>query len=575
MTTTAEPVSSAAVLNRMARPSVCQLLDRAAERTICVVIGAAGSGKTTAVTAWSRNRLAVWVAFADHQGDPERLEGRVLGALQRLGPRTQSDLDGAVGPKQDPFLVLDDLHGLQPGSEAAVIVEDLCQRPPDRLHLVLISRYELPFSLQPQRGRGQVAEIHASDLAFDLTDVEALLRKTLGRGPAGLPRRVWEHTSGWPAAVHCAVEMLRTVQMDQRMIAMGQLCHPGQRFHDYLTEEVIGAVPEWAQRILRTLAIFGEIKSSTEIADGLDDPAIGLAALSRQGLVRRTGGDLGWSLARPLRDYFAHQPAAVMVDEREALHATAARECLGRGSLADALPHLIAAGDYAACTALLVAHGGVLIERGQLNAVLLAEQLPAEFLDDPRIQQVLGQAQQVRGQWASAQCHFQRAGHGRDELDPALAWRIGLISSARGDFAEVHELARRARLDREDTLDEVRVLTMSASAYRMTGDLVSSQTVAARAHHATLRCGDPRAWTGVHHLFATLAAAACDWQQAEALFADALRNAEVSGDLLGLMWIRTSRAFYQCEMGAPRRALDDAEIALSRRRKSLSRRCSA
>src|SRR5262249_37075754 len=139
----------------------------------------------------------------------------------------------------------------------------------------------------------------------------------------------------------------------------------------------------------------------------------------------------------------------------------------------------------------------------------------------------------------------------------------GVISSARGDFAEVHELVGRAQLDQEDTLDEIRVLTMSANAYRMTGDLVCVRKLAARAHAAALRCGDPRAWSGVHHLFAILAAVDCDWRQADALFADALRTAEASGDLLGLMWIRASRAFYQFEMGAPRRALDDAEIVLS------------
>lgn len=67
------------------------------------------------------------------------------------------------------------------------------------------------------------------------------------------------------------------------------------------------------------------------------------------------------------------------------------------GEQAQALRHLFAAGDHAACASLLVDHGGELVEQGRLDAVLEAAELPVEYLDDPRIQLVLGQAQQVRG----------------------------------------------------------------------------------------------------------------------------------------------------------------------------------
>lgn len=84
--------------------------------------------------------------------------------------------------------------------------------------------------MQRLRGHGLVSEIHAPDLAFDVADVEALLRKTVGKNPPGLSRRVWEHTDGWPTAVHCAVEILRGVQADQRLDAVGRLSEPGERF---------------------------------------------------------------------------------------------------------------------------------------------------------------------------------------------------------------------------------------------------------------------------------------------------------------------------------------------------------
>jgi ATP/maltotriose-dependent transcriptional regulator MalT/DNA-binding SARP family transcriptional activator len=572
---------------RVERPSVDELLDRAAKRRICVVIGAAGWGKTTAVATWSRDRSTAWLRYEDHEGDGERLLASLVEALRAHVPVPISSSQGIatvdtdqVGSSvagicswlrsflsKDLVLVLDDLHGLRPSGDVTRIVECLCQCVPDRLHLVLISRCELPFSLQRLRGRGLVTEIHAPDLAFDVADVEILLHKTVGTDPPGLSRQVWEHSGGWPAAVHSAIEMLWGAESEQRLATVRRLSYPGERFHDYLEEEVVGVAPEWVQQLLRRLAIFGKVRSTTEVARGLNDPTTVLAELSRQGLVRRTGEGEGWAVVGPLRDYFEHE-ATASTSERKALHATAATECIMRGEPADALRHLLAAGDYAACAALRADQGAAIVESGQSSAVLQATELPAEYRDDPRIQRVLGQVQQVRGQWTQALEYFHRAGLHRGDLEPALSWRASLVAFAQGEFARVLALTQRTRLDREDTLDETRVLALSASAHRMTGDLVSLHRTAIQTRSAARRCGDPRAWSNAHHVFALLAAAEGDWRQADAHCIDALRYAEASDDVLQLTWTQACRAFHQFEAGAPRHALADAETALS-----LSERC--
>lgn len=555
------------------------LLDRAAEYRICVVLGAAGWGKTTSVAMWSRGRSTAWLGYDDYKGDATHLLSGLAGVLQAHVslpmPIQGVEMDQVVSSvvdvcawlqehlSKDLVLVLDDLHRLQPSSDTAWAIECLCRRAPHRLRLVLISRQELPFSLQRLRGRGLVTEIHAPDLAFDVADVEALLRKTVGKDPPGLSRQVWDYTAGWPAAVRCAVDMLRDVEVDHRLKTVEQLSHPGSRFHNYLAEEVIGAMPNWVQRLLHKLASFGHIKSVVETARGLNDPTTVVAELSRQGLVQRSAG---WSLVRPLDDYFRH--VAPSGGDRKALHLAAADAHLGRGAPADVLRHLLAAGNYAACASLLVDHGSAIVESGQPDAVLQAAELPAEYLDDPRILRVLGQAEQVRGHWGRALQHYQRAGHDRDELEPALCWRIGHIAFAQGEFDEVQALTQRARPDREGTLDEIRVLTLSASAYRMVGDLISTRRVATQARAAARRCDQARAWASVHNVFALIAAAEGDWRQADTYCTEALRSSEACDDLLQLMWIRTCRAFHQYERGAPRQALADAQIVLN-----LSERC--
>jgi len=570
---------------RIERPSIDQLLDRAANRRICVLIGAAGWGKTTAVASWSHSHQTAWLRYEDHQGAAHRLLQQLVmvvreqtsrpAPIEEIGTLDGDRLAAAVAAvcqwtqdflHRNLVLVFDDLHVLHPGGDGARVVEMLCRHAPDQLRLVLISRRELPFSVQRLRGRGVVSEIYAPQLAFTITDVEALLRKTVGTDPPGLARRVWEYTGGWATAVDCAVETLRVVPADQRLEAVERLSYPGERFHDYLTEEVIGAAPNWIQQLLRRLALVGEVRSMTEIAPGADaqaaSAATGFAELSRQGLVRRGGEHSAWSLVPPLHHYFESgtPPSAA---ERAAAHVTAATDCIERGAAADALRHLLAAGDHAACAALLVSHGDDLVERGQLDAVLQAAQLPAEFLDDPRVQRVLGLARQVQGQWTQALAHFQRAGHNSHDPAPALAWRVGWIAFALGEFTEVQTLARRAQLNRQDTLDETRVLALAATAHWMSGDLAGLRKTVLQTRAAARACGDPRAWSSAHHVAALLAAVDGDWRQADAQCADAVRTAEASDGLLQLGWIKACQAIHYLEGGEPQRAQAQAQLALS------------
>ncbi|HET9255183.1 MAG TPA: hypothetical protein VFO16_08270, partial [Pseudonocardiaceae bacterium] len=541
-------------------PPIDELLSRAAGGRICAVIGAAGWGKTTAVASWSQGRRTGWLGFGAQDDTAEHVLGRLAEVMRAHVPQPApaGDVTAMCGWMRellpgDFVLVLDDLHELRPGSGAARAVERLCQHAPDRLRLVLISRCELPFSLQRLRGHGVVSELYAHDLAFNVIDIDSLLRKTVGPEPPGLARRVWEHTGGWPAAVHSAIEMLRGVSADQRLAVAERLAQPGERFHDYLAEEVIGPAPEETRALLRRLAFLGEASSMTELTGGMSGtatPGAGLVELARQGLVRRGRSAGTWSLVPVLRDYFEHT-ARPDAHERTLVRLRAAEDCLTRGASADALRHLLAAGDHAACTKLLIDHGEAMVERGQLDAVLAAAHLPAEYLGDPRIHHILGLAHQLRGQWAPALAHFQHAGHDRADVAPALAWRLGGIAFARGELAELDAVIRRTRLENQDTLDETRVLALAASAHWFSGDLGGLGKAALETHAAAQRCGDPLASSLAHQVFALLATAEGDGREAGIHLSAAVRDAELSESVLQLAWIKTCQALHQFDTGAP------------------------
>lgn len=570
-------------LPQIDRPALAEVLDAAAGQRICVVIGAAGWGKTTAVASWARDRRTAWVRHEDHDGDPNRFVRSVIEALRPHVPSAGAELPAlaamwahGVGAtfatvggwmrrsvREDVVLVVDDLHALAPGGEVARVVEGLCRHAPERLRIVLISRREPPFSLSRLRGQGLVAEVGAPQLAFDVGEVGELLRATVGDNSSALAVRLLARTGGWPAALRAAVEILREVAPDQRLSTLEHhLTGPGERFHGYLAEEVLGLEPEWSRELLRRLAVFGPVTSRTAITVGMEGAAGLLTELTRRGLVRRASAvNATWSLIGPLVDYFNHE-AVLSSSDRVALHVTAAQECVARGAHAEALRHLLISGAHGACMALLVEHGESLVNSGQVDVVLEVATLPARYLDDPRVQRVLGEARQVRGQWAAAMECFQRAGQDRDELEPALAWRVGLLAFTQGEFTEVLEVLERTRFGKEDTVAEARVLATAASAYRMTGNLDGLRTMIARGVAAARRSGDPRAHAAVHQVQALLAAVEADRRQSDAHSRAALHSAEAAGDQLQVAWIRGCEAFHMLDMGSPRQALAEAQSML-------------
>lgn len=569
------------------RPRLQLSLDAAVVHRVCVVTGAAGWGKTMAVASWSRGAPTVWMR-QDGRDRSDRGFARMLTDSLRdrisappvclSDPVTVEGADGYVDAccrwlsqalTGELVLVIDDLHTLTPDPVAMRILAGLCRGGPDRLHLLLLSRCELPFSLARLRGRGSVAEIDARDLAFDVDEVAQLLQATIGTHPTSLAEQVWLRTGGWPAATSLVVEALHDVKPGRRSSLLPQLMRPLR----YLVEEVIEREPEMVRQVLHRMAVSGGrgAAAAAVIGDG-EDPSC-VADLVRRGLMHPVQGhDDRWSLVPPVQDYFDQQlsPAS-----RVLLHRRAARHHLDRGAPAEAMWHLRASGDHSACASLLVDHGDALVSGGRFDAVLEAAELPAVHLADERIQRVVGQAWQALGQWASAQECFRRAGDAPGELEPALAWRVALVAYGQAQFDEVLAVCARARLAAESTMDEVRVLSLAANACRMVGDYAGCRERADRAMAAADRCGQPAARASVYLAHAKLASAEGDQRRADGYSQSAIEAAEAAGDVLQSHWAQLVRAFQLADTGQSEAALAHIEGVLQLGESSAERRLQA
>ncbi|MQA86736.1 MAG: tetratricopeptide repeat protein [Streptosporangiales bacterium] len=566
----------------MERPALGRLLDAAAGRRICVVVGAAGWGKTTALATWSAGRGGAWLTIDAAMSRARELVHHLLRALPMPTISAEEVLDacgderavlGLCGSFEaflddELILVLDGLHELSTDGSAVRFVECLCRYAPGRLHVVLVSRAAPPFSLERLRGQGHVTEIDASRLAFDVGEVSALIDATLGGDAVDLAPRVREVTGGWPGAVRIAVEELCGVAPDEQVSVLRRLSRPGGRLAMYVAEEVVAREPENVRDLLRRLVVLGRVDPRLCQALGFEDPMPLLSDLTRRGLVQFASGSRdSWSPMAPIRDVMDGQ-MVLSPGQRMALHRKAASFFGARGAHADALRHLIAAGQRTAVATLLIEHGTSLVDAGEVDPVLAAAEMRAACLDDPRVQRIFGHARHVRGQWASALQSFHRASGDHDELQPALAWRMGLAWYARAEFDEALAVYGRARPSGEDTADEAQLLAWMGAAYRMIGDYDRCRELVTRALTVAERCDDFGARCLAYGVLAMLAAAEGDLRGADAYCSGALEAAAARGEILHVVRVRVNRAAHLLEQGLPHKALAEAETVLQ-----LSERC--
>jgi ATP/maltotriose-dependent transcriptional regulator MalT/DNA-binding SARP family transcriptional activator len=565
------------------RPGLHELLDTATRHPVCLVIAAAGWGKTTSLSLWGARRQVAWLTLNASDADPARFARRLRATLTTSPSTAPTDLEdrrprGAeqVGaglldpawawldsqPDQDLFLVLDDIQELPPEGGSAGIVQDLCRQAGGRLHVVLTSRTEPPFSLERLRGQGLIAEIDALELAFSVEEVAVLGRISIGDDPPALARAVHEATGGWPAATCLILEMLERVGADHWAGFLENVSKPGGRLRPYLLEEVLDQEPQRVRDLLRRVAVLGEVTVPVARDLGFDEAGTVLPALARRGLVQPTYEDAdSWALIPPLQDLFDVE-LALSPNDRSELHRTAAELYTARESHADALRHLVAAADHAAAVALLVEHGSTLVDAGQASAVIAAAELPENYLDDPTVQRVLGHAKQVCGQWSSAAECFRRASLDQEQLEAGLAWRMALIPYGRADFYDALAMYARGRLENEDTPDEAFLLAFKASAHRMIGEYDRSRAYAARAHAAAERSDEPSARSAAKLALAMVAGFDGDHLQMEAWTLEALEAAEIAGNTLQILRSRSLRALHLVELGLAQEAVAEADAAL-------------
>ena len=566
------------------------VLDEANRRRLTSIVAGAGFGKSTLLAAWAADLNCAWYTASPEDVSLATFARGIADALRLRVPGLPVDAANAVmaaaGPgagaedaarargfaalvcealrtelSRDLVLVLDDIHEVASSPGAIQVVESLCRQAPERLHLVVASRAELPFPVDRLRGQGQVLELTGAELAFDADETAALLADLTGVRDPTVAAELHRLTGGWPAAARLAVETLRGVPAGDVPAALARIRRPGGPVLAYLAAEVFA---DEHPRVVALVARVAPIERFTaELCEalGVENADTTLRALARRGLVvELEGRGPGWySLGAAVREFALARLRSDGSGTRD-VRIAASLWFESRHEPEEALRSLSGA-ETVETARLLEAHGDALLSRGAIDTVLDAAGRVPHALRSAAVEQLAGEAHQIRGDWDEALRCFERAAEQTARLPPGLAWRMGLLLHLGGRLDEA--LAIYGRADEEgEPRDVALLLAWRASARWLRAEAGACRSDASRGFEIASEADDPQALAAAHTVLAMLAALEGDRGANDAHYLRALDYAQQAGDVLQLIRVRTNRGSRHVEECSYEEAIAELDLAL-------------
>jgi LuxR family maltose regulon positive regulatory protein len=400
------------------RPRLRGTLDAAFEVPVTVLVAPAGSGKTTAVAAWSQEQASTtspavhWVAAQDvaqlaayllhAAGDPDPalppqspdwvdlVADRVAETFARQVAEAAADRRqrGAGASAHQPcVLVVDNAQTLSP--DAVRLLTRVLTGADRAVRIILLSRRDLPFLPVRLDLDGHLQTLRPDDLSF--TDLEA--RQLIAAHHPGADERdisaVLNQGRGWAAALVLAARTLGSAP--DRGAARVSLRATQQPVLDYLLGEAFASFPALLRQVLVATGQEDQITDAEAVAlSGLRDAPALLADAAEGGLLvtryvdEGRSGERVWSYHPLLRELLRRRTSPTGPDTEAvvAAHQRAADYYNRQGDAERAVRHASLTGDLATIVPTLTRFMPVLVSTARVQPLVEAlVGIPQEVLD--------------------------------------------------------------------------------------------------------------------------------------------------------------------------------------------------
>ena len=379
---------------RVGRPRLTEKLNGGLERALVLVSAPAGYGKTTLVSGWLREIgiSSTWLSLDEDDNEPRRFLQYLVAALRNVAPAVPADavqmlagtspasleslltvLINEISLQSKPVvLVLDDLHLIhaQPVLDALGF---LLEHVPPELHLVLLSRSDIPLPLARMRARNQVLDVRAQDLRFDRDEVATFLKDVmdLSLSPEDTAM-IAARTEGWIAGLQLAALSLRSSRDAHGFLA--EFARSQDYIVDYLVQEVLDVQPQDMRTFLLQTSGLGRLCGA--LCDAVVEPAgadgprgqVMLETLDQMNLfVMPLDEERQWYRYHHLFADVLHKHFQQLDPSRASrLDARAAAWYEANGYIPEAIHHSIAAGETEDAIRLIEQNGCTLLIRGEV-----------------------------------------------------------------------------------------------------------------------------------------------------------------------------------------------------------------
>jgi len=359
--------------------------------TICAP---AGFGKTTALSQWAHRNLhaTAWLSLEEQDNDPVRIWRYVIQALasavdsqlaDRMLPMIQSNpqvsiyvmLDALINElhslDQEVILIMDDLHLI----DNELIHDSLTyfiDYLPNRMHLYLASRQELPFSTVKWEARLEHHSIRLQQLQFTEEEAESFYHM-LHRLPISSRQinRLVQRTEGWITGLQIAAISLQR-HADHEAFINPKAAIDYSPSNDLFQEVIRGLPPELFQFVLRTSILQRLDSSICDVVMQRSDSHVMLGAIRKLNLflIPLDNQHEVYRYHHLFSKFLRDQLKSDTTVDVSGLHRAASHSYAARGMLNDAIEHAILAQDHVLLISLLEQCVLSVLERGELSTLI-------------------------------------------------------------------------------------------------------------------------------------------------------------------------------------------------------------
>ncbi|TVR61462.1 MAG: hypothetical protein EA426_03440, partial [Spirochaetaceae bacterium] len=372
------------------RERLSGLFASARRARMTVVSAPAGAGKTTLAASWFAEdpSSSCWLTLDERDNDPVRFLRYCVAALRTVVPALPepADVEGECEPwliqvintiaefGSDVVSFLDDYHAID-SSAVHTIVETLLRHAPGNFHLVIATRIDPPLGLSRLRGRGELVEVRADDLRFDVDETAALLSVLGIAADDTVIERVHRRTEGWGVGIRLSAPAL-VPRLGAEQSVSGAV-DDTREFQRFISDEVLDRLDGDTARLVSQLAPLGRVCPELAAAVlGAPCPSRTAERLAEQNLILDFTGPW-FRFPDVIVEITTDRLRGDSPGELRRIHSEAARWYRENSTPAEAAMHLIRAGENDAAAELLEKAADEALRNADLiDAVRIAAMLP-------------------------------------------------------------------------------------------------------------------------------------------------------------------------------------------------------